>query len=139
MRWKAPGRRPPDSGYATVEIALAIPSLVLLTLALAGILAGLATQIRCVDAARLGARAAARGEPPKEVESAVARAAPGSSVHITTENGLVHVSVAAPVAAVPMLRAFTVHAEAYEADETAETSAEEDNTGGDIPHDDPQP
>jgi len=120
-----------DAGYATVETALAIPSLVLLTLALAGVLAGMATQIRCVDAARLGARAAARGEPKEEVETAVTRAAPGSSVHITTEDGLVHVSVAARVAEVPMLRAFTVHAEAYEADEATR--------GGEEPHDEPGP
>ena len=109
-----------DAGYATVEAALAIPSLVLLTLALAGILAGLATQIRCVDAARLGARAAARGEPPAEVRTAVVRAAPGSSVQIGTQDGLIHVTVAAPVAAVPLLEAFTVHAEAFEATEGSE-------------------
>lgn len=121
-----PRRRPRDAGYATVEAALAIPCLVLLTLALAGVLAGLATQIRCLDAARLGARAAARGEPPAAVQSAVTRAAPGSSVHITTEDGLIHVSVAAPLAAVPMLEAFTVHAEAFEADEAT--------VGGDDPH-----
>ncbi|MFD0639209.1 TadE family type IV pilus minor pilin [Catenulispora yoronensis] len=69
-------RPPRDAGYATVETALAIPSLVLLTLALAGVLAGLAAQIRCVDAARLGARAAARGEPPDAVRAAIARASP---------------------------------------------------------------
>ena len=110
-------RRPRDAGYATVEAALAIPSLVLFTVALAGILAGMATQIRCVDAARLGARAVARGEPAADVESAVTRAAPGSSVHISTEDGLIRVSVSAPAAAVPVLEAFTVHAEAYEANE----------------------
>lgn len=112
-------RRQPDAGYATVEAALAIPSLVLFAVALAGVLTGVATQIRCVDAARLGARAAARGEPATDVQTAVTRAAPGSSVHVTTEDGLIHVSVAAPVAELPMLRAFTVHAEAYEADEAA--------------------
>jgi Flp pilus assembly protein TadG len=108
-----------DAGYATVEAALAIPSLLLFAVALAGVLTGVATQIRCVDAARLGARAAARGEPATDIETAVTRAAPGSSVHVTTEDGLIHVSVAAPVAALPMLRAFTVHAEAFEADEAA--------------------
>ncbi|ACU69003.1 conserved hypothetical protein [Catenulispora acidiphila DSM 44928] len=118
-------RRPRDAGYATVEAALAIPSLVLFTVALAGILTGLATQIRCVDAARLGARAAARGEPAAQIQGAVTQAAPGSSIHITTENGLIHVSVAAPVAAMPLLRAFTVHAEAYEADEATLEGGEE--------------
>ena len=121
-------RRQSDAGYATVEAALAIPTLVLFTVALAGILAGLSTQIRCVDAARLGARAAARGEPAAEIQTAVSRAAPGSSMHISTEDGLVHVTVAAPVAAVPMLRAFTVHAEAYEADETGEATLGGENS-----------
>ncbi|MBS2531304.1 hypothetical protein KGQ20_00820 [Catenulispora sp. NF23] len=125
-----PGRRPPDAGYATVEAALAIPSLLLLTLALAGVLAGMATQIRCLDAARLAARATARGESPAEVKAAVTRAAPDSSVHITTENGLIHVSISAPVAAVPLLHAFTVHAEAYEADETT-TESEDPGTDPD--------
>jgi hypothetical protein len=120
-----------DSGYATVEAALAIPSLVLFTVALAGVLAGLATQIRCVDAARLGARAAARGESAAEVETAVTRAMPGASVHITTEDGLIHVTVTASVAEVPLLRAFTVHADAYEADEA--TPGSEDT------HADPAP
>ena len=112
-------RRHRDAGYATVEAALAIPSLLLLTLALTGVLAGMATQIRCVDAARVGARAAARGEPPTEVQAAVARASPDSTVHIADKDGLVHVTVAAPVAGISMLRAFTVRGEAVEADEAA--------------------
>ena len=61
-------RRPSDAGYATVEAALAIPSLVLFAVALASVLTGVATQIRCVDAARLGARAAARGEPAPDID-----------------------------------------------------------------------
>lgn len=121
-------RRPRDAGYATVEAALAIPSLVLFTVALAGVLTGLATQIRCVDAARLGARAAARGESAAEVRAAVTGAVPDASVHTTTADGLITVTVTAPVAAVPLLRAFTVHATAYEADENA--------LGGEAPNED---
>ncbi|GAA2043225.1 hypothetical protein GCM10009839_52890 [Catenulispora yoronensis] len=117
-------RPPRDAGYATVETALAIPSLVLLTLALAGVLAGLAAQIRCVDAARLGARAAARGEPPDAVRAAIARASPDSTVSLTRDGGLVHVVVSAPVAAMSLLKAFSVHAEAVEADEAAVSDAE---------------
>ena len=126
-------RRPgqPDAGYATVEAALAIPTLVLFTVALAGVLAGLVTQIRCVDAARLGARAAARGEPASAVQTAVARAAPGSTVRVTTADGLIRVVVAAPVAGLPLLRAFTVHAEAYEADETNESNESNETAAGD--------
>ncbi|WP_194905035.1 TadE family type IV pilus minor pilin [Catenulispora rubra] len=124
-------RRRRDAGYATVEAALAIPSLVLFTVALAGVLTGLATQIRCLDAARLGARAAARGESAAEVGAAVGRALPGASVRIGTEDGLIHVTVSAPVAEVPLLRAFTVHADAYEADETT--------VGSEDTHADPDP
>ena len=124
-------RRRQDAGYATVEAALAIPSLVLFTVALAGVLAGLATQIRCVDAARLGARAAARGESAAEVESAVSRAMPDASVHIATEDGLIRVTVTAPVAEIPLLRAFTAHADAFEADEAT--------VGSEDAHADPAP
>jgi hypothetical protein len=116
-------RPPRDAGYATVEAALAIPSLLLLTLALAGVLAGVAAQIRCLDAARLGARAAARGEPPDAIQSAIARASPGSTARITNEGGLIHVAVSTPVAAVSLLRRFTVEAEAVEADEAATIDA----------------
>jgi hypothetical protein len=116
-------RPPRDAGYATVEAALAIPSLLLLTLALAGILAGMAAQIRCVDAARLGARAAARGEPPATIRAAVARASPDSTLHITTDAGLIHVSVSTPIAPLALLHGFTVQAEAVEADEAATADA----------------
>jgi hypothetical protein len=121
-------RRPSDAGYATVEAALAIPSLLLFTMALAAILVGIATQTRCVDAARLAARATARGELPADVEKAVARAAPGSSARITATDGLIHVMVTAPVAEVPLLRAFTVHADAYETDESAVGGENSDGT-----------
>jgi len=125
-------RRRQDAGYATVEAALAIQSLVLFTMALAGVLTGLATQIRCLDAARLGARAAARGESATEVQAAVGRAMPGASVHIGTEDGLIRVTVTAPVADVPLLRAFTAHADAYEADEaTDEATVESEDTDAD--------
>ena len=43
---------------------------------------------------------------------------------MTSEAGLIHVAVAAPVAAVSLLRAFTVQAEAVEADESRERSTD---------------
>ncbi|GAA4506416.1 hypothetical protein GCM10023191_063460 [Actinoallomurus oryzae] len=53
-----------------------MPALVVvLAVALWGVSAA-AAQIACLDAARAGARAAARGEPQAEVRSAVLRAAP---------------------------------------------------------------
>ncbi|WP_329262058.1 TadE family type IV pilus minor pilin [Actinoallomurus sp. NBC_01490] len=66
------GRR----GSITAETAVALPALVVvLAVALWGVSAA-AAQIACLDAARAGARAAARGEPQAEVRSAVLRAAP---------------------------------------------------------------
>ncbi|MFL5912182.1 MAG: TadE family type IV pilus minor pilin [Gaiellaceae bacterium] len=60
----------------TAETAVAFPALVVvLAVALWGVSAA-AAQVACVDAARAGARAAARGEPPAAVRDAVLRAAP---------------------------------------------------------------
>jgi hypothetical protein len=67
----------------TAELAVAIPAVVLvLALCLAGLLAGV-DQIRCVDAARIGSRAAARGESVAATRDLALRAAPsGSTVHV---------------------------------------------------------
>lgn len=63
-------------GSITAETAVAFPALVVvLAVALWGVSAA-AAQVACVDAARAGARAAARGEPAAEVRAAVLRAAP---------------------------------------------------------------
>ncbi|MFE3672189.1 TadE family type IV pilus minor pilin, partial [Streptomyces goshikiensis] len=61
-----------DRGYVTAEAALVIPALVLFAALLVWALMAAAAQIRCVDAARAGARAAARSEPG---DTAVAAAA----------------------------------------------------------------
>jgi Flp pilus assembly protein TadG len=63
-------------GSITAETAVAFPALVVvLATALWGVSAA-AAQVACVDAARAGARAAARGEPQTKVRAAVLRAAP---------------------------------------------------------------
>jgi hypothetical protein len=79
---------------ATAELALALPSLVLvLAVALAAVDLGLA-QVRCVDAARLGARLVARGEPRPVVLSEVRRAAPeGAAVVLGSSGGYGSVTV----------------------------------------------
>ena len=52
----------------TAELAVAIPAVVLvLAMCLAGVTAGI-DQIRCVDAARVAARSAARGDTPGRCE-----------------------------------------------------------------------
>ena len=94
------GRRPRDGGAATAELAVALPALVLvLALALAGLDVGIA-QVRCVDAARVGARLLARGEPPGKVLAEVRAAAPrGAEVGVEASGERVAVTVTAPLPA----------------------------------------
>lgn len=79
---------------ATAEFAVALPAVVLV-LALSLGATGLALdQIRCVDAARAGARAASRGDSFEAVILVTRRAAPAHAVVSTaTSGGLVQVSV----------------------------------------------
>lgn len=85
-------------GSVTAETALALPALALV---LAGVLATgrvLLAQVSCVDAARAGARAAARAEADPQVRALVTSLAPpGSLVGIRRAEGLVHVEVVASV------------------------------------------
>ncbi|MFJ3904534.1 TadE family type IV pilus minor pilin [Streptomyces sp. NPDC090025] len=85
-----------DRGSVTAEAAVALPALVLFTAVLLWGLAAAAAQIRCVDAARAGARAAARSEPVADAE-AVARAAapPGATVAVVRDGELWRVTVRA--------------------------------------------
>jgi hypothetical protein len=80
----------------TAELAVVLPAL-LLVLAVALSALGLAIdQVRCVDAAAAGARAAARGDSAAAVHAVAARSAPsGSSVATTVGGGLVTVTVSA--------------------------------------------
>jgi hypothetical protein len=97
----AAARRRGERGAATAELAVALPSLVLvLALALGAVDLGLA-QVRCVDAARLGARLLARGEAQPSALSAVRAAAPGgATVSVAGAGDRVRVSVAADLPAV---------------------------------------
>ena len=76
---------------------MAIPVLVAFALALVWALVAAADQIRCVDAARAGARAAARSEPEAAVLSAARAAAPGRArVEVRRAGELWRVRVEAP-------------------------------------------
>ena len=90
-------RRGAERGAATAELAVALPSLVIvLAVALAAVDLGLA-QVRCVDAARLGARLLARGEPQGESLSEARAAAPADArISVTTSGSRVSVVVTAP-------------------------------------------
>ncbi|MFB4423527.1 TadE family type IV pilus minor pilin [Streptomyces sp. QL37] len=86
-----------DRGAVTAEAAMALPVLVCFVLALVWALVAASDQIRCVDAARAGARAAARSEPEDSVRSAAQEAAPGRArVAVERTGGLWRVRVEAP-------------------------------------------
>lgn len=88
-----------DRGAVTAELALAIPALfAVLGLALWAIsAAGLAMD--CTDAARAGARAAARGDSDAAVRALVERTGPrGAALSLDRRGGLVTVTVRARTA-----------------------------------------
>lgn len=82
---------------ATAELAVATPAVVIvLTVALLTFRLAV-DELRCIDAARAGARAAARGDPGSEVTSTVRRMAPAASqVRIVVGRDTVSVWVEAP-------------------------------------------
>ncbi|MGW7301115.1 TadE family type IV pilus minor pilin [Streptomyces sp. NPDC054829] len=80
----------------TAETALVLPVLVMFTMALVWGLLVVAAQIQCVDAARTGARAAARQDPPDQVVAVTREAAPsGARVTVSRSAGKVRVLVVA--------------------------------------------
>ncbi|WP_078878974.1 TadE family type IV pilus minor pilin [Streptomyces sp. NRRL B-24720] len=86
-----------DRGAVTAEAAMVIPVLALFALALIWALMAASAQIRCVDAARAGARAAARSEPEEQVLAAARSAAPDRArVDLERAGELWRVRVAAP-------------------------------------------
>ncbi|MCZ2825362.1 MULTISPECIES: TadE family type IV pilus minor pilin [unclassified Modestobacter] len=86
-----------EAGMVTAETAVVLPVLLLVLAAAVSAVVVVGAQLRCVDAAREGARAAARGEPVALVHELAAQAAPDGA---TTELDLgetVRVTVAATV------------------------------------------
>jgi Flp pilus assembly protein TadG len=83
-----------ERGSATVEIAVALPALVLVVASALWGVSVAAAHVACVDAARAGARAAARGEPLSAVRAAVLRGAPARArVAARRDGDLTHVEV----------------------------------------------
>ena len=113
-----PGARPVraaarrrDRGTVTAETAVALPALMLVLAAVLGAEQVAVAQVRCVDAARAGARSAARGDPADQARAVAARLAPaGSSVDVGVSGADVAVRVAAPVMVGPALPRITVAA-----------------------------
>jgi Flp pilus assembly protein TadG len=98
----------------TAETAVVLPVLLLVLAAAVAAVTVVGGQLRCVDAAREGARAAARGEPSGEVTSLLARAAPeGAVTDVTVTDEEVRVTVTAPIAPMgPVPFSVSVTAEA---------------------------
>ena len=82
----------------TAETAVVLPVLLVVLAAAVWVLASVAGQLRCVDAARVGARAAARGDAASVVTAATARVAPaGAQVRVVRSGDEVTVEVSAVV------------------------------------------
>jgi hypothetical protein len=80
----------------TAEAAVVLSVLVAFTMALVWGLLVVAAQIECVDAARAGARAAARQDPADSVVTVTREAAPrGARVTVAREGDRVRVTVVA--------------------------------------------
>ncbi|MEU6303146.1 TadE family type IV pilus minor pilin [Streptomyces chartreusis] len=107
-----------DRGFVTAESAVVLPVLVMFAMALVWGLLVMAAQIQCVDAARTGARAAARQDPVDAVIEVTREAAPrGATVTVGREGDEVRVVV---VAKPPVLTGLP-----FEVREEAVAAAEE--------------
>jgi hypothetical protein len=72
----------------SAELAAAVPALLLvLSAGVAAVGLGV-DQVRCVDAARLAARALARGDPTAAATAVAARAAPAGAVVVVVVSGV---------------------------------------------------
>lgn len=104
------GRAAADRGSVTAEFAVLLPVVVLLLGGVVAVTSTAATHLRCADAARAGARAAALGEPDGEV-TAVARrvAGSGAAVAVRRDGGWVEVVVESGVGpSLPLVGGMTV-------------------------------
>jgi Flp pilus assembly protein TadG len=103
-----------ENGMVTAETAIVLPVLLLVLAGAVAAVTVVGAHLRCVDAAREGARAAARGEDAATVTAIVGRAAPpGALLHVATGEDEVTVTVTARIAPLgPVPLRITVSAEA---------------------------
>lgn len=88
----------PTAGYVTAELAMALPTLLLILVASLYALSAQSLSGRCADAARAGARDLARGDDAAEVVRRVRAALPaGSTATVRREPALVGLDVSAPL------------------------------------------
>lgn len=114
------GRPTGDAGSATAEAAVVLPALMAVLAMAVGVVVAVGAQLRCVDAARVGARAAARGDTDASIRTATTAVAPrGAVVTIRRHAGLIEVVVAARVLGIGLLPAVPVNATATAEQEPA--------------------
>ena len=111
---------PRARGSVTAETAVLLPVLLVVLAAAIGVLACVAAQLRCVDAARGAARAAARGDDPSVVRCTGQRLAPpGARVVQSSSGDTVEIVITAQVrpfgAALGLLPAVAVSGRAVAA------------------------
>ncbi|WP_460861905.1 TadE family type IV pilus minor pilin [Nocardiopsis coralliicola] len=91
-----------QSGMVTAETAAALPALVLVLAVGVAAVSAVAAHLACVDAARAGARAHARGDDAGSVLAVIAEAAPpGADADVAHHGDRVRVEVTAAVPLVP--------------------------------------
>jgi len=97
-------RRSGDAGMVTAETAVVLPVLMFVLAAALAAVSVVTAQMRCTDAAREGARAAARGESSAAVQRIAASSAPDASTVTVDQDGeTVTVQVSASVPLFPGL------------------------------------
>lgn len=101
-----------DEGSVTVEAALGLAGLTVVTVLLVAALTLLTGQLRCTDAAREAARLLARGEPQEAAAAVHEIAPPDASLAIEQTGDVIEVEVAAHPAG-GLLPAVHLKATAY--------------------------
>lgn len=93
---REPSPRRGERGAVTAEAAMVLPAMVAVTAALVWVLSLVLGQVRVVDAAREGARVAARGDGEAAAVAAARRVAPsGATVSVVRSGDTVTVTVTA--------------------------------------------
>lgn len=90
-------RQGTDAGMVTAELAAVLPAVAFVLVVVLNAVAIGIDQVRVVDAARMSARSASRGDDPAEVRAVAIRAAPaGAQISVQRSADLVQVRVSAP-------------------------------------------
>ncbi|MGY1744175.1 TadE family type IV pilus minor pilin [Blastococcus sp. SYSU D00695] len=134
MRVRSPARcrSGREAGMVTAETAVVLPVLLLVLAGAVAAVTVVGAHLRCLDAAREGARAAARGDDAAAVRVVAAAAAPdGATTAVETDGDRVRVTVSADVSPLgPLPLTVTVRATAVAELEPGVLPAGEAGAGG---------